>query len=62
MIDLLIIMYDIKIQLIIWINDRSVNYTYIAYLDIMLLKKGNKNVQNKDIKKAKDIVRKDLNV
>ncbi len=45
-----------------WVNGRRVYYTYIAELDILLLIGGNKNGQDKDIKKAKNIVKKYLNL
>lgn len=43
-----------------WINGRRLYYTYIAELDIVLLLGGNKNGQQKDIKCAKNIIKKYL--
>ena len=41
-----------------WINGRRLYYAYISELDILLLLGGNKNGQDKDITKAKKILRK----
>lgn len=43
-----------------WANGRRLYYTYIAELDIVLLLGGNKNGQDKDIKQAKNIIKKYL--
>ncbi len=41
-----------------WKNGRRIYFSYIAELDIVLLLGGNKNGQDKDIKKAKNILKK----
>ncbi|HVX00494.1 MAG TPA: hypothetical protein VHA52_08685 [Candidatus Babeliaceae bacterium] len=41
-----------------WKNGRRIYYAYLAELDILLILGGNKNGQDKDISKAKGILKK----
>ena len=45
-----------------WKNGRRVYYAYIAKLDILILLGGNKNGQDKDIKRSKSIFKKYIGI